>query len=156
MTSGFGWRWGRMHEGIDIGVPEGTPVHAAAAGTVIYAGWMSGYGNIVVIDHGNGLATAYAHNSQLIVGQGATVGQGLLIALSGSTGPLDRPARALRGAGQRRAGGPARVSVGRRYPDVRLKPDASLRGVGGGRRQRLGGHECRSGSARQRSSSPRP
>ena len=80
-----------MHDGIDIGVPEGTPVHAAAAGTVIYAGWMSGYGNIVVIDHGNGLSTAYAHNSQLIVGQGATVGKGFVIALSGNTGHSTGP-----------------------------------------------------------------
>ena len=58
-------RWGRMHEGIDIAVPLGTAVRAAAAGTVIYAGWMGGYGNLVVVDHGNGLATAYAHNSSL-------------------------------------------------------------------------------------------
>jgi murein DD-endopeptidase MepM/ murein hydrolase activator NlpD len=91
VTSGFGSRWGRMHEGIDIGVPEGTPVHAAAAGTVIYAGWMSGYGNIVVIDHGNGISTAYAHNSQLIVGQSATVGKGFVIALSGNTGHSTGP-----------------------------------------------------------------
>jgi murein DD-endopeptidase MepM/ murein hydrolase activator NlpD len=91
VTSGFGSRWGRMHEGIDIGVPEGTPVHAAAAGTVIYAGWMTGYGNIVVIDHGNGLSTAYAHNSQLSVGQGASVGKGSVIALSGNTGHSTGP-----------------------------------------------------------------
>ena len=91
VTSGFGSRWGRMHEGIDIGVGAGTPVHAAAAGTVIYAGWMSGYGNIVVIDHGNGLSTAYGHNSQLIVGQGASVGKGFVIALSGNTGHSTGP-----------------------------------------------------------------
>lgn len=91
VTSGFGSRWGRMHEGIDIGVGTGTPVHAAAAGTVVYAGWMSGYGNIVVIDHGNGLSTAYAHNSSLVVGQGSTVGPGFVIALSGSTGHSTGP-----------------------------------------------------------------
>ena len=62
-TSGFGWRWGRMHEGIDLAVPNGTPVVAAAAGTVIVAGWMGGYGNLVVVDHGNGIATAYGHNT---------------------------------------------------------------------------------------------
>ena len=91
VTSGFGSRWGRMHEGIDIGVGVGTPVHAAAAGTVIYAGWMSGYGNIVVIDHGNGLSTAYGHNSSLVVGQGATVEKGFVIALSGNTGHSTGP-----------------------------------------------------------------
>jgi murein DD-endopeptidase MepM/ murein hydrolase activator NlpD len=91
VTSGFGSRWGKMHEGIDIGVGVGTPVHAAAAGTVIYAGWMSGYGNLVVIDHGNGLSTAYAHNSQLIVAQGASVGKGFVIALSGNTGHSTGP-----------------------------------------------------------------
>jgi len=91
VTSGFGSRWGRMHEGIDIGVSEGTPVHAADAGTVIYAGWMSGYGNIVVIDHGNGLSTAYAHNAQLLVGQGAAVAKGAVISLSGNTGHSTGP-----------------------------------------------------------------
>lgn len=91
VTSGFGSRWGRMHEGIDIAVGSGTPVHAAAAGTVIYAGWMSGYGNIVVIDHGNGLSTAYAHNSSLVVAQGASVGTGFVVALSGSTGHSTGP-----------------------------------------------------------------
>jgi len=91
VTSGFGSRWGRMHEGIDIAVGSGTPVHAAAAGTVVYAGWLSGYGNIVVIDHGNGLSTAYAHNSSLIVGQGAVVGTGFVVALSGSTGHSTGP-----------------------------------------------------------------
>jgi len=91
VTSGFGSRWGRVHEGIDIAVGSGTPVHAAASGTVIYAGWMSGYGNIVVIDHGNGLSTAYGHNSSLVVGLGASVGRGYVIALSGSTGHSTGP-----------------------------------------------------------------
>ncbi len=91
VTSGYGSRWGRMHEGIDIAVGSGTPVHAAAAGTVVYAGWMEGYGNLIVIDHGNGLSTAYAHNSSLIVGQGAVVGTGYVIALSGSTGHSTGP-----------------------------------------------------------------
>ena len=91
VTSGFGSRWGRMHEGIDIAVGPGTPVHAAAAGTVIYAGWMEGYGNLVVIDHGNGLSTAYGHNSALAssVGQGVSAGQ--VIAYSGSTGHSTGP-----------------------------------------------------------------
>lgn len=91
VTSGFGTRWGRMHEGIDIAVGEGTPVSAAAAGTVVVSGWMSGYGNIVVIDHGNGLSTAYAHNSSLLVGQGASVGRGSVVALAGSTGHSTGP-----------------------------------------------------------------
>jgi murein DD-endopeptidase MepM/ murein hydrolase activator NlpD len=86
ITSPFGMRWGRMHEGIDIGVPYGTPIHAAAAGTVIYAGWMSGYGNLTVIDHGHGLATAYGHQSALAVGNGATVSQGQVIGYVGCTG----------------------------------------------------------------------
>ena len=111
VTSGFGSRWGRMHEGIDIGVPEGTPVHSAAAGTVIYAGWMSGYGNIVVIDHGNGLSTAYAHNSQLIVGPGSDGRKGLRDRALGQHGPLDGPARPLRGPRERVARRPARVSL---------------------------------------------
>ncbi len=91
ITSGFGSRWGRMHEGIDIAVGSGTPVHAAAAGTVIYAGWMSGYGNLVVIDHGNGLSTAYGHNTSLVVAQGAQVGKGALVAMSGNTGHSTGP-----------------------------------------------------------------
>jgi murein DD-endopeptidase MepM/ murein hydrolase activator NlpD len=86
VTSPFGMRWGRMHEGIDIGVPYGTPIHAAASGTVIYAGWMSGYGNLTVIDHGHGLATAYGHQSSLAVGMGQTVSQGQTIGYVGCTG----------------------------------------------------------------------
>jgi murein DD-endopeptidase MepM/ murein hydrolase activator NlpD len=85
LTSGFGWRWGRMHEGIDIGVGSGTPIRAAAGGTVIYAGWMGGYGNLTIIDHGNGLATAYAHQSAFAVGGGA-VSQGTVIGYVGTTG----------------------------------------------------------------------
>jgi murein DD-endopeptidase MepM/ murein hydrolase activator NlpD len=85
ITSGFGWRWGRMHEGIDIGAACGTPIHAAASGTVIYSGWMSGYGNFVIIDHGNGLATAYGHQSAIYV-SGGSVSQGQVIGAVGSTG----------------------------------------------------------------------
>jgi murein DD-endopeptidase MepM/ murein hydrolase activator NlpD len=85
ITSGFGWRWGRMHEGIDIGAACGTTIHAAASGTVIYAGWMDGYGNIIIIDHGGGLATAYGHQSSLYVG-GGSVSQGQAIGAVGSTG----------------------------------------------------------------------
>ncbi len=91
VTSGFGARWGRMHEGIDIAVPSGTPVQAAAAGTVIYAGWMDGYGNLVVVDHGNGVSTAYGHNTSVAVALGQQVAQGEVIAYSGSTGHSTGP-----------------------------------------------------------------
>ena len=92
VTSGFGVRWGRMHEGIDIAVGEGTPVRAAAAGTVIYAGWMSGYGNLVAVDHGNGLSTAYAHNSSLAVSVGQSVAAGEIV----SPAPTDCPTETAR------------------------------------------------------------
>jgi murein DD-endopeptidase MepM/ murein hydrolase activator NlpD len=75
-----------FHPGIDIGVPSGTPIRAAAAGTVIYSGWMEGYGNLVVIDHANGLATAYAHQSSIASGNGASVSQGQVIGYVGCTG----------------------------------------------------------------------
>lgn len=91
LTSGFGYRWGRMHEGIDIAVPSGTPVAAAASGTVIWAGWQGGYGNLVVIDHGGGIATAYGHNTSVTVSVGQQVGQGSIIAYSGSTGRSTGP-----------------------------------------------------------------
>src|SRR5215216_6132255 len=91
VTSPFGYRWGRMHEGIDLAVSSGTPVAAAAAGRVIYAGWMGGYGNLVVIDHGGGIATAYGHNSSFAIGNGASVGQGQTVAYSGSTGHSTGP-----------------------------------------------------------------
>ena len=86
ITSPFGPRWGGFHPGIDIGVPEGTPIHAAAAGTVIYCGWESGYGNLVVIDHHDGIATAYAHQSRIESSCGENVSQGQEIGLTGCTG----------------------------------------------------------------------
>jgi murein DD-endopeptidase MepM/ murein hydrolase activator NlpD len=86
VVSGFGMRWGRMHEGIDIGVGYGTPIHAAAAGTVVYSGWMDGYGNFVIIDHGGGMATAYGHQSAIAVGNGQSVSQGQVIGYVGCTG----------------------------------------------------------------------
>lgn len=91
LTSGFGWRWGRMHEGIDLAVGVGTPVVAAASGTVIVAGWLGGYGNLIVIDHGNGISTAYGHNTSVTVGVGQSVAQGQLISYSGSTGHSTGP-----------------------------------------------------------------
>jgi murein DD-endopeptidase MepM/ murein hydrolase activator NlpD len=91
VVSGFGMRWGRMHEGIDISVGEGTPVAASAAGTVIYAGWLGGYGNLVVVDHGGGISTAYAHNSSYASSVGQSVEQGQVIAYSGNTGNSSGP-----------------------------------------------------------------
>jgi murein DD-endopeptidase MepM/ murein hydrolase activator NlpD len=86
VVSPFGYRWGRLHAGIDIAVPYGTPIRAAAAGTVVLAGWVSGYGNYTCIDHGGGMATCYAHQSSYAVSQGAAVGQGQVIGYVGCTG----------------------------------------------------------------------
>jgi murein DD-endopeptidase MepM/ murein hydrolase activator NlpD len=86
VTSPFGMRWGRMHTGIDIGVPYGTPIHAAASGTVVLAGWEGGYGNFTCIDHGGGLATCYAHQSSIGVSVGQHVTQGQVTGAVGSTG----------------------------------------------------------------------
>jgi len=86
ITSSFGWRWGRMHEGLDLGAGFGTPIRAAAAGTIINAGWLGGYGNLVVIDHGRGISTAYGHQSSIAVGNGQSVSQGQVIGYVGSTG----------------------------------------------------------------------
>ncbi|MBD2076692.1 peptidoglycan DD-metalloendopeptidase family protein [Phormidium sp. FACHB-592] len=87
LTSGYGYRWGRMHKGIDIAAPVGTPIFAAAAGVVISAGWNSGgYGYLVKIQHPDGSVTLYAHNNRIIVREGQTVAQGQQIADMGSTG----------------------------------------------------------------------
>jgi lipoprotein NlpD len=86
LTSPFGNRWGNMHEGIDIGAPEGTPVFASAAGKVIFSGERGTYGLIVIIEHPDDWYTIYAHNSKNLVRQGATVKQGDKIALVGKTG----------------------------------------------------------------------
>ncbi len=85
VVSPFGWRWGRMHEGVDIGAGYGSPIAAAASGTVIFAGWMGGYGNLIIVDHGGGIATAYAHQSSFAVG-GGPVSQGQTIGYVGCTG----------------------------------------------------------------------
>jgi len=88
-TSPFGWRWGRMHEGIDIAAPEGTPIRAAASGTVILMQSeyeSGGYGNYSCIDHGGGLSTCYAHQSSFATSIGASVSQGDLIGYVGNTG----------------------------------------------------------------------
>jgi murein DD-endopeptidase MepM/ murein hydrolase activator NlpD len=85
VVSPFGMRWGRLHAGIDIAAGYGTPIHASASGTVIFAGWMGGYGNFVIIDHGGGLSTGYAHQSSIAVG-GGSVSQGQVIGYVGCTG----------------------------------------------------------------------
>jgi murein DD-endopeptidase MepM/ murein hydrolase activator NlpD len=86
VVSGFKWRWGRMHEGIDIAVPGGTPIGAAAAGVVTYASWMNGYGNFVLIQHAGGLVTGYGHQSRIATSVGAFVMQGQIIGYVGCTG----------------------------------------------------------------------
>ena len=91
VTSSFGARWGRIHQGLDIAASSGTPIRAAASGTVISSGWMGAYGNLVVIDHGGGLATAYAHNSSNAVSAGQRVSQGQTIASIGCTGSCTGP-----------------------------------------------------------------
>jgi murein DD-endopeptidase MepM/ murein hydrolase activator NlpD len=91
-TSGYGYRWGRMHRGIDIAAPVGTPVVASAAGVVISAGWNDGgFGNLVEIRHPDGTVTRYAHNSSVLTRIGAVVEQGELIAHMGSTGRSTGP-----------------------------------------------------------------
>ncbi|VBB05894.1 peptidase m23 [Lucifera butyrica] len=97
LTSGFGWRnspWedgSEFHPGIDIAVNMGTPVVATADGKVIKSGWSGGYGNIVEIDHGNGIETIYGHNSQIAVSVGQNVKKGQIISYSGSTGNSTGP-----------------------------------------------------------------
>lgn len=91
VTSNFGYRWGRLHAGTDVGVPIGTTVRASRGGQVITAGWLGGYGNCVIIDHGDGVATRYGHLSEVTVSVGQYVDQGQQIALSGNTGRSTGP-----------------------------------------------------------------
>ncbi|RCW61961.1 MULTISPECIES: LysM peptidoglycan-binding domain-containing protein [Halanaerobium] len=92
ITSNFGWRTHPIkktrlfHNGLDIAVPRGTSVRAAASGEVVHSGWMNGFGYTVIIDHGNGVETLYGHNSRVTVARGAMVSKGQQIALSGSSG----------------------------------------------------------------------
>ena len=90
-TSGYGWRWGRMHKGIDIANNTGTSIHASRDGMVTHAGWMGAYGFLVEIAHDDGESTRYAHNSRLMVQKGQRVLQGTRIALMGSTGRSTGP-----------------------------------------------------------------
>ncbi len=86
ITSPFGSRWGRPHEGVDIAVPSGTPIRAADAGSVASAGPTGGYGNYICVQHGGSLSTCYAHLSRIGVSTGDSVGQGDVIGSSGCTG----------------------------------------------------------------------
>jgi murein DD-endopeptidase MepM/ murein hydrolase activator NlpD len=91
-TSGYGWRWGRMHRGIDIANNVGTPIVAAARGRVSFAGWHEGgYGYFVEITHEDGSRTRYGHNSNLLVREGQQVDQGQVISQMGSTGRSTGP-----------------------------------------------------------------
>ncbi|MFS8581806.1 MAG: peptidoglycan DD-metalloendopeptidase family protein [Limnochordales bacterium] len=91
ISSRYGPRWGRMHYGLDLAVPIGTPIYAAANGTVTHAGSMGTYGILVIIDHGNGVETRYAHLSRTAVRVGQRVSRGQLIAYSGNTGNSTGP-----------------------------------------------------------------
>ena len=92
VTSPFGYRTSGFHKGVDIATSTGTPIYASAEGTVIFSGWNStGYGNLVIVDHGNGYQTYYAHCSQLYVSYGQYVSQGQNIAAVGSTGNSTGP-----------------------------------------------------------------
>jgi murein DD-endopeptidase MepM/ murein hydrolase activator NlpD len=91
-TSGYGWRWGRMHKGIDVANNVGTPIVAAREGQVTFSGWSDGgYGYLVEIAHPDGSRSLYAHNSRLMVRKGDVVGQGQTISLMGSTGRSTGP-----------------------------------------------------------------
>ncbi|EDM71348.1 peptidase, M23/M37 family protein [Roseobacter sp. AzwK-3b] len=85
-TSGFGMRWGRMHEGTDFAAPHGTPIYSTADGVVIHAGWLSGYGRLVKIKHEFGIETRYAHLSKIRVTEGQRVSRGERIGDMGNTG----------------------------------------------------------------------
>ncbi|MEU8168093.1 M23 family metallopeptidase [Micromonospora sp. NPDC049004] len=92
VTSCYGQRWGTLHAGIDLALPSGTPIHAAAAGTVTQAGDAAdGYGNSVFIDHGNGYLTHYAHQSRIAVTVGQAVKAGQVIGYEGATGDATGP-----------------------------------------------------------------
>ncbi len=91
VTSVFGTRWGRSHQGIDIGGAEGSDIRAAKSGIVVYAGWADGYGNYLILDHGDKLKTAYGHCSILLAKEGDAVEQGQIVAKMGNTGNSTGP-----------------------------------------------------------------
>jgi len=91
ITSYYGPRWGRVHEGLDFAAPMGSPIRAVSSGRVVYSGWATGYGYVVIIEHQKGLRTLYAHNSKLLVRSGESVGKGEVISRSGNTGNSTGP-----------------------------------------------------------------
>jgi murein DD-endopeptidase MepM/ murein hydrolase activator NlpD len=91
VTSCFGQRWGRLHAGVDLAAPNGSPIYAAGAGVVVRAGMAEGYGNAVLIDHGNGWLTHYGHMSRIAVTVGQVVAAGESIGDEGSTGHSTGP-----------------------------------------------------------------
>ncbi|OEG61836.1 MAG: peptidase M23 [Halanaerobium sp. MDAL1] len=91
ITSYYGPRWGRVHEGLDFAAPMGSPIRAVSSGRVVYSGWATGYGYVVIIEHQKGLRTLYAHNSKLLVSVGESVGRGEVISRSGNTGNSTGP-----------------------------------------------------------------
>ena len=91
VTSEYGQRWGRLHAGLDISAGTGTPIWAAQSGTVIFSGIQNGYGQTIIIDHGGGLTTLYAHQSRRIASEGQRVSRGDTIGLVGSTGQSTGP-----------------------------------------------------------------
>ena len=91
VTSGYGERWGRLHAGMDFGNDTGESIWTIGDGTVTHAGWMEGYGNMVIVDHGDGVETAYAHASEVLVSVGDEVSQGDELSLTGSTGNSTGP-----------------------------------------------------------------
>ena len=91
ITSYYGPRWGRMHEGLDFAAPMGSPIRAVSSGRVVYSGWATGYGYVVIVQHQRGLRTLYAHNSKLLVREGESVGKGEVVARSGNTGNSTGP-----------------------------------------------------------------
>lgn len=91
VSSPFGGRWGRIHEGVDIADDEGTPIRAALGGRVTYAGWVSGYGNTVMLEHRQGYTTLYGHMKEVLVESGEVVNRGQTIGEMGSTGNSTGP-----------------------------------------------------------------
>jgi murein DD-endopeptidase MepM/ murein hydrolase activator NlpD len=86
VVSPFGMRWGRLHAGVDIAVPSGTPIRAADSGRVVLLGWTGGYGNYTCVSHGGSLSTCYAHQSRYGTSMGASVSKGQVIGYVGCTG----------------------------------------------------------------------